>query len=1062
MAENPDFLKSVDTASGVPKLVFVFDSSGSTSSCFPLRRGQPIQATYRYMAEVVADLAMELAGKLGKPVDFRVVFFSGNGMKNQSKLVPATSLDLNRYTTMLGRDAIVDPLTRSASQRCGGLTHTWRGIEAVATEPELVKLVENGANVVIVTDGHMTKYSPDGGRTVATQQAAQQECARQFRRVLDINPNTKFFVVAVQEKAVDPRGDESAVVGGDILEMTRQMSVLMRAGGDSTFQFPVLRFLVFNPRVPDGFAVIDNQELPPHHAQWGDRMFNIDDRLLFEQHAREVAATVTTGAQAMTFLQDLARAARQIAEGLGLSERAVTKMIARVYAPILMSIELDIPGFSPEVLVDLFRGNVHEGLEAGANAAIEDFQTKKQDLFAAANASMRDNGAIAASGGGTKFFTVPVRDVDGNLVVVVGSAALAVEDVKYDGTRVPFGGVLVDGTAVLPCVGVGETIDTVQSRQVTRQVLRGAAAALGKIDVKSNIAMWWLLHRLAAVARTPGVDAEVAARARDLMVILLRKSLPRVQKELYRHMLEQNAPNGDWKVDIKKAVGCADPLSAYRAICLAVGDDLDRAQAKHHGNVEPMRPEGLRVVQVTSDGLEYECVITYEPLEDIGGFTMPGSTQMVSEAALGDIIDRGLPCPFTNQRHVPLADYVRVPPLDPATRRIPLVADELAEKLAPTVGHVGRYTKHAIFSRATVGSGKTTTREAVIRQIDALNAAGTKVQLTVVSMDDVRRKGGHRREIVEAIKKFVAAPGDDGAVRVLYVDLCNEDPLDGKLFGVALPPDVQVVEFFAGTGLPVTLAKRTAEQVRTEMGERAFEDFLHWSLRNVVSRPPMTRESNFCLNPTNAGKTIEEGRAKCLEVHQLKARRLYNKVIKELDETRAAAYNPPSPAKVAAELMQLVFGRRVAPLAEAGQVPAQAPVRVQQYAAAAAPAAADPAAAAPARSEHAAGGTVFAVTGKSALGGAASIEAHLRSLMKPGAAIYVCTDKNQVSQKYAEFAANPARYNKALVLLRCKLPKNVNHKAVPAAQERLRVFVGDADEPDLTALTQAHSKSRFA
>lgn len=140
------------------------------------------------------------------------------------------------------------------------------------------------------------------------------------------------------------------------------------------------------------------------------------------------------------------------------------------------------------------------------------------------------------------------------------------------------------------------------------------------------------------------------------------------------------------------------------------------------------------------------------------------------------------------------------------------------------------------------GSGKTTTAEKIQKIIED---KGGKV--LIVSADKWSKqnfKGSNlQNQIFNEIKQFDIKPCE---LKVIIMDLCNENGISKNSFGFNFNAYTDI-NFY-----PNLIIEK-------------FNEYECWCLKNVLSRPKHSTNSNYWLNPISAG--VET----CIKVHNLKA-----------------------------------------------------------------------------------------------------------------------------------------------------------------------------------------------
>jgi hypothetical protein len=141
---------------------------------------------------------------------------------------------------------------------------------------------------------------------------------------------------------------------------------------------------------------------------------------------------------------------------------------------------------------------------------------------------------------------------------------------------------------------------------------------------------------------------------------------------------------------------------------------------------------------------------------------------------------------------------------------------------------------YAVFMIGSVGAGKSTAREAMVRELESKGKVAS-----VVNMDAISKKGQQKQ--ANAIIQKAVADGKNLAKSkkvpfVVIFDICNEkwQPSNPDCFGIKIRGNYTCVSFMVNFD-----AKDT-------------EGYRAWSLLKVVDRPPASAADHFWLNPREA------------------------------------------------------------------------------------------------------------------------------------------------------------------------------------------------------------------
>ena len=140
------------------------------------------------------------------------------------------------------------------------------------------------------------------------------------------------------------------------------------------------------------------------------------------------------------------------------------------------------------------------------------------------------------------------------------------------------------------------------------------------------------------------------------------------------------------------------------------------------------------------------------------------------------------------------------------------------------------------------GSGKTTATEKMEKIL--LN---NNYQVLIVNVDKLSKQGLKGKQlqnkIFNDIKNFDKTKNNK---KVIIMDICNENGISANSFGWNFSEYIDLIYY-------------------PNFDKNNFDEYQAWCLKNVISRPLYTNDSNYWLNPVSAGLQT------CLKVHALKA-----------------------------------------------------------------------------------------------------------------------------------------------------------------------------------------------
>jgi hypothetical protein len=144
------------------------------------------------------------------------------------------------------------------------------------------------------------------------------------------------------------------------------------------------------------------------------------------------------------------------------------------------------------------------------------------------------------------------------------------------------------------------------------------------------------------------------------------------------------------------------------------------------------------------------------------------------------------------------------------------------------------------------GSGKTTSAEKIS---DIITANGGMAY--IVSSDKWSKLGYNGKDLADIVNNEIVSVDKkifDG-IKVIIMDICNENGVNKNAFGFNFCEYNELIFY-------------------PNMNKDKYNEYEAWCLNNVISRPMYDTNSNYWLNPINAGLKV------CIKVHNLKANKI--------------------------------------------------------------------------------------------------------------------------------------------------------------------------------------------
>jgi hypothetical protein len=153
-----------------------------------------------------------------------------------------------------------------------------------------------------------------------------------------------------------------------------------------------------------------------------------------------------------------------------------------------------------------------------------------------------------------------------------------------------------------------------------------------------------------------------------------------------------------------------------------------------------------------------------------------------------------------------------------------------------------------VIMKGTVGSGKSTF---TTKLMELCNEKG--ITCIVEGTDKYCKTGINTRDAIPLVTKSLlstnAVPSDKPVI--VCIDTCGEQS------------NTKTVKFF-----DVDFSGWNRKDVYVNLNRNKLDEYLAWSLRNVLRRGPVTSDSNYWLNPVGASVQI------CIDVHTKKSKSL--------------------------------------------------------------------------------------------------------------------------------------------------------------------------------------------
>lgn len=504
--------------------------------------------------------------------------------------------------------------------------------------------------------------------------------------------------------------------------------------------------------------------------------------------------------------------------------------------------------------------------------------------------------------------------------VLTGSARAAYTSVTIHNEAYPHSGFNAS-TPVFPMLTAESRLSVLQD-QCLRQWLRAVYGAVYGVHYSSDEIIYLVLCDMYKVCSCPDVRIEdrIKVAFRLLAECMLRKkrlNSINTEKDVLLTGSLPTANSGkheDFLTFLRNAARKTGidmpPMKLWYQICIALDQQLAVAQRAHcdTNDVDVVPHIDVDVVPVGAS-YEYECYVSLDDLAASGGWIVSSHQSrfsgicapslMLSDASHDAIV--GTPqsiCPACREYIAPNG-YLRLGP------KVPFVLPESYSQhaarfaAAPIAGFApdARRGNHGASGSGSGGRHQAPAGNAMPGSAAASMAAGAAAAAGaagITNFNGVRGKvvymhgvvGAGKSTASAAISRVVTERG--GSCLIVGTDKhCKNGVKPGRAIQLVSDElngirnirrdDVVVVIDTCGdrqgpnvnSAFDVNFTGWARFDIWPNLNRNDLRGYFAWSLYNVLSRPACSRNSTFYLNPVGAGV------AKCIEVHQAKARSLF-------------------------------------------------------------------------------------------------------------------------------------------------------------------------------------------
>ncbi|XWV25771.1 putative ATP-binding protein [Tupanvirus soda lake] len=759
---------------------------------------------------------------------------------------------------------------------------------------EWVKPVEL-TKVYFITDGEM------GYRSIPQYEMSSLKSALRdsIKRLFNKSSNIQLYIVTIEPRNMD----------------FMQMETLQKAAGcdvynvimDNQMTKYITKFVSYTPNNSNGFVHINKNIPPPGFVPFGEKYFSELRTGEFLAYLAELISKTPDENELLKIVQFLSSTVCALIKDKPVK---LANDIVKTFCNLFNGTSLDM------MFVNFILTDAVQKENAGMANVFASYRAKLRDLYSQANELLHKN--IKEAIGINEFFmTLPFDDK-----VISGHFRLVDKNLSIDRTAYPQSAILINNIS-LPILPLDFGIFSPMNEQCLRQWVRALIHKIYGVNAMEDIVIHIVLSIVLRVVLSD-VDIGLKNSYRRLGTIMLKKKRMHTDTtELARlENGELPTPNSgkigvfyDYMEVINRILRTnLHPMTLWYSLCLALDNaSLISKQLIHckefiEQNFPGCEPTALldmlkdKIQPIThhkipfENVLDYDCLVTMEDTSKTGGYrflphnNMQGGNccpvYVLSEGGHKSLLENPKTsfCPICFTRlDTTMFQTVGPKPVDleevvifPKGTNNIFGNDHYVQPMKlPTTNHTipssstnksivnvntfavgpGALNKKGtvVILKGTVGAGKSTYSSKIKEYIENLGG-----HCIVVGTDKYCKTGMSVPEAIVKVKEDLMKVNDleESKLLVVVIDTCGEKSTSNtKTFFD--------VDF---TGWKSVNAWPNLERSR-------MEEYLSWSLRNVLLRDKPRDQDNHYLNPTSAGI------GKCIEVHQTKARALFGKKI---------------------------------------------------------------------------------------------------------------------------------------------------------------------------------------
>lgn len=868
MASSSLFIKDSNDPNLVP--IILVDASGSTGNRMPI------------INKTVFETQLEVIQKLGYN-NYRVIFWCSQQQTGMFK-------DGTFMVPYVVKSDSLSQLFKHVQANITGYCCTFPALGFEVIPKDWISKIDI-TKIYYVTDGMI---SGGGERPLAV---AIQNLVKNY-------PKVELNIITVETIMRDFNQIESlsGAAGCDVFRMLQQNSLTG----------VVTKFVSYTPTNMEGYTHISKVMAPPGFIAFGDQYFS-------ELHVQEFIMYI------MDLINECKNKDKKDAENSLLSivqklstticaltkDKSVTMKnnIIHTFCNMFVDTCLDMM-FVNFIITDAVLK------ESGGQASIfAEYRARMNNIYKAAETMLNSN-VKESIGLNDQFCSLPIIDSNGQTKIIIGHANKVTETMVINGITYPNAGIKINNVVVpvLPLLCMTST-NSPMNKQCLRQWIRCLISRSHNIDVKDDSIIYIVLAFVLQVVLSDNMPEHVKISYQQLGKIMLeKKRLNTDQTELERlergEIPTSNTGGVQKFIDYMKKVmfqiglTVRLPMTMWYILCLALGNEKLADNQWVHCKVSVEDEFGkfgkkeitLKDIKLEKqfvykeipkeEAYDYNCLITLDNVETVGGYrflphtSLSGQTchpiYVLSNSGYESLCTTRPICPicYANLTTVNFEqigpkvtvdynDIISSDTKDIYTSGSTGFSNNISSSSSSSSSNISfsnniiKLTRKdkciLVIMKGVVGSGKTTFTKKLTNTCESQG-----IVCIVEGVDKYSKLGMRFPEACQNIKENISKIDliDPNVPVVVCIDTCGEQTTNkiNTIFDVD----------FTGW-------KRL--NVEINCNRNNLEQYLAWSLRNVLIRGPSTPESDYCLNPSGASLQT------CIDVHTKKAKALFGKRI---------------------------------------------------------------------------------------------------------------------------------------------------------------------------------------